>query len=124
MILGIKSEVLTKFINCLSQEIVKIDPSVMLHPNIVGAYEKNKERALSQVGLKVTADFDREVKPNYARQAITTVQGNTFLENTTLHQEIFGPFSMVVQCEDAVQLETIISKLEGQLTGTVISDNE
>ena len=118
LILGIKSEALTKFINCLSQEIVKIDPSVMLHPNIVGAYEKNKERALSQVGLKVTADFDREVKPNYARQAITTVQGNTFLENTTLHQEVFGPFSMVVQ------LETIISKLEGQLTGTVISDNE
>jgi NADP-dependent aldehyde dehydrogenase len=29
---------------------------------------------------------------------------------------------MVVQCEDENQLEEIISQLEGQLTGTVISD--
>ena len=124
LIFGIKSQELTDFTNQLSQEIVKIEPSVMLHPNIVGAYEKNKERALSQSGLNVTADFDSDIKPNYARQAITTVEGKTFLENTTLHQEVFGPFSMVVQCEDAEQLETIISKLEGQLTGTVISDND
>ncbi|MET2985969.1 aldehyde dehydrogenase (NADP(+)) [Aureibaculum conchae] len=124
LIFGIKSQELTDFTNQLSQEIVKIEPSVMLHPNIVGAYEKNKERALAQSGLKVTADFDSDIKPNYARQAITTVEGKTFLENTTLHQEVFGPFSMVVQCEDAEQLETIISKLEGQLTGTVISDND
>lgn len=123
LLLGIKSEALTNFIQGLSQEIVKIEPSVMLHPNIIGAYEKNKERALSQSGLSVVADFDSDVKPNHARQAITTVEGKTFLENTTLHHEVFGPFSMVVQCEDAAQLESIISTLEGQLTGTVISDN-
>ena len=123
LLLGIKGRDLTNFINHLSQEIVKIEPSVMLHPNIVGAYEKNKEKALSQSGLTVTADYDSEVKPNYARQAITTVEGKTFLENTTLHHEVFGPFSMVVQCENAEQLESIISALEGQLTGTVISDN-
>jgi len=123
LLLGIKSEALNDFISGLSQEIVKIEPSVMLHPNIIGAYEKNKERALSQSGLTVTADFNSDVKPNHARQAITTVEGKTFLQNTTLHHEVFGPFSMVVQCEDAAQLESIISALEGQLTGTVISDN-
>ena len=53
---------------------------------------------------------------------IATVEGKEFLENSTLHQEVFGPFSMVVQCEDENQLEEIISQLEGQLTGTVISD--
>ena len=31
---------------------------------------------------------------------------------------------MVVQCEDAKQLEVIISKLEGQLTGTLIANNK
>lgn len=96
----------------------------MLHPNIIGAYENNKSIAFSQADLKVVADFDTEVRSNYARQTITTVQGKTFLANTTLHQEVFGPFSMVVQCEDANQLEEIISKLEGQLTGTIISDKD
>jgi NADP-dependent aldehyde dehydrogenase len=45
------------------------------------------------------------------------------LNNPTLHHEVFGPFSLVVQCENEAQLETVISKLEGQLTGTIISDD-
>ncbi|NND09880.1 MAG: aldehyde dehydrogenase family protein, partial [Flavobacteriaceae bacterium] len=122
LILGIKSEELTNFIQDLSEEIIKIDPSCMLHPNIIGAYENKKERAMSQLGLEVVADYESDVQTNFARQAITTVKGKTFLENTTLHQEVFGPFSMVVQCDDAEQLESVISELEGQLTGTVIAD--
>ncbi len=31
---------------------------------------------------------------------------------------------MVVQCENAEELEQVIANLEGQLTGTVISDND
>jgi NADP-dependent aldehyde dehydrogenase len=70
------------------------------------------------------ADVDNEVPPNYARQVVTTVEGKTFLANSTLHQEVFGPFTLVVQCDDDKQLEELISKLEGQLTGTIISGEE
>ncbi len=124
LILGLKSEGLSEFVNTLAEEIVKIEPSCMLHPNIAGAYETNKANALAQSGVTVLADYETEVKPNHARQVVTTVEGNTFLSNPTLHHEVFGPFSLVVQCEDEAQLETIISNLEGQLTGTVISDND
>ncbi len=122
LLLGIKGAGLTQFIQSLSDEIIKVEPSCMLHPNIIGAYEKNKRKALDQSGLKVTADYSAEVDTNYARQAIVTVDGKIFAENSRLHQEVFGPFSMVVQCEDANQLQSIISNLEGQLTGTIISD--
>jgi NADP-dependent aldehyde dehydrogenase len=124
LLLGIKGEGLTNFIHVLSEEIVKIEPSCMLHPNIIGAYEKNKQTAIDQSGLVVAADYGDEVAVNYARQAVVTVEGSTFLENTRLHQEVFGPFSMVVKCKDATELQQIISNLEGQLTGTIISDND
>ena len=125
LILGVKGEELTQFTSSLSEEIIKIEPSCMLHPTILGAYEKNKEKAISQEALTVTADYETGVQSNFARQAITTVDGKSFLENKTLHQEVFGPFSLVVQCEDASELTTIISNLEGQLTGTLIAeDNE
>jgi len=124
LLLGIKSNELTEFIQTLSDEIVKIEPSCMLHPNIIEAYENNKSKALSQPKLNVVVDYNSDTKPNYARQTITTVEGNTFLENTSLHQEVFGPYSIVVQCKNAEQLELIISKLEGQLTGTLIGDND
>ena len=124
LLLGIKGEGLTNFIHVLSEEIVKIEPSCMLHPNIIGAYEKNKQTAIDQSGLVVAADYGDEVAVNYARQAVVTVEGSTFLENTRLHQEVFGPFSMVVKCKDATELQQIISNLEGQLTGTIISDDD
>ena len=124
LLLGIKGETLTEFIQLLSDEIVKIEPSCMLHPNIYGAYEHNKANAISQAELSVVADYPSNIKSNYGRQAVTTVDGSAFLEDTTLHQEVFGPYSMVVQCEDKHQLETIISQLEGQLTGTVIAEND
>lgn len=123
LILGIKSKELTQFTSSLSEEILKIEPSCMLHPNILGAYEKNKERAISQAELNVTADYKTEVQSNFARQTITTVDGKFFLENKSLHKEVFGPFSMVVQCEDDKELTTIISNLEGQLTGTLIAED-
>ena len=124
LIIGIKGNDLTNFISTLANEIVKIEPSCMLHPNIYGAYESNKAKALAQPELSVVANYDTDVKENYARQAITTVEGKTFLANSTLHQEVFGPFSMVVQCENVEQMEAIISNLEGQLTGTLIADGE
>ena len=123
VIIGVKSEGLTNFVNTLAEEIVKVEPSCMLHPNIAGSYEANKANALAQSGLQVLAGYEDEVQPNYARQVVTTVEGNTFLNNPTLHHEVFGPFSLVVQCKNQDQLESIISNLEGQLTGTVISDD-
>ena len=101
---------------------MEIHPSCMLHPNIKKGYTTNKEKVVSQENVAVTANYASEVKNNYAEQTIVSVTGKLFLENPTLHLEVFGPFSMIVQCENEAELETVIAHLEGQLTGTVISD--
>jgi alpha-ketoglutaric semialdehyde dehydrogenase len=125
LLLGIKGDALTQFITDLSTEIEKIDPMCMLHPNIYNAYIENKEKAMTQPHVVTIANSDTEASENFAKQAVTTVSGETFLKNTALHQEVFGPYSIVVQCESAQELEIIISKLEGQLTGTIIAkDND
>ncbi len=123
LIIGIKSESLTNFTNSLASEIKEVAPSCMLHPNIANAYNTNKETALKQTGVAVLANITETVKSNFAAQAVITASGQEFLNNPTLHQEVFGPFSLVVQCEDKTELELVISNLEGQLTGTVISDD-
>ncbi|AXG71044.1 alpha-ketoglutaric semialdehyde dehydrogenase [Kordia sp. SMS9] len=122
LILGIQSESLTNFINVLSEEIVQIQPQCMLHPNIHAAYTNNKLQAQDQHNVTTVAAITETVTENYAQQAVATVDGKAFLENSTLHEEVFGPFSLVVQCKNAAELEAIIANLEGQLTGTVISE--
>ena len=122
LIIGIKGENLQHFIQNIGREIVKIHPSVMLHPNIHNAYKKNKNTLISQSDIEIVSEYEGELRMHHAQQVITTVEGKTFLENPTLHQEVFGPFSLVVQCDDAKQLKKIISQLEGQLTGTIIAE--
>lgn len=120
LILGVKSEGLDRFKNHLAQEIVKIDPMVMLHPNIKNAYSTLKAQVSSQpTVVQLTGEIS--VSDNYADQSVVTVDGDTFLSNPKLHQEVFGPFSLIVKCKDQAQLLAIIEGLEGQLTGTVIS---
>ncbi|SFN41001.1 NADP-dependent aldehyde dehydrogenase [Bizionia echini] len=123
LLLGITGETLSAFINMLSDEILKIEPSCMLHPNIHDAYETNRKKASSQANLKVVAEYGSVLKDNYAKQTVTTVSGDVFLKNPSLHHEVFGPYSMVVACKDVEQLKHIISKLEGQLTGTILASN-
>jgi NADP-dependent aldehyde dehydrogenase len=121
LLLGIKGKGLDQFGQTLAEEIVKIEPTCMLHPNIYGAYESGKATAISQDGLEVLADYSGDANSNYGRQIVSKVSGKTFLENPTLHHEVFGPFSLLVECEDENQLEQILNGLEGQLTGTIIA---
>ena len=121
LLLGIKSKCLTDFVEQLSTEIIKIEPSCMLHQNIKKGYKANKSKIVNEDKVEIKANFTSDVHNNYAQQAVVTVEGKTFLENPTLHLEVFGPFSMVVQCDNVTELETVISNLEGQLTGTILS---
>lgn len=122
LILGIKSRELTSFTEELAEKIVTIDPMVMLHPNIKSAYGRMKSEVTGQSGVSVLS-APLEVETNYADQAVATVDGSAFLSNPKLHTEVFGPFSIVVQCEDEAQLLEIIENLEGQLTGTIIAED-
>ncbi|CAD0008723.1 aldehyde dehydrogenase (NADP(+)) [Flavobacterium salmonis] len=124
LILGINSNELENFITILALETDKLEPACMLHPDIKAKYESLKSEVLGQEGYTQQTNLKKEVKPNYALQNVITVNGNTFLKNKTFHKEVFGPFSVVVKCDDIQQLNTIIENLEGQLTGTILNSDE
>lgn len=124
LILGIKSPEFTTFTQDLGEKTAAIDANCMLHPNIHTAYEKNGAAVISQPDTTVVAMHQDTVQENYAQAKISTVSGDAFLKNPKLHQEVFGPFSLVVQCDDTQQLLQIISQLEGQLTGTILAEQE
>jgi alpha-ketoglutaric semialdehyde dehydrogenase len=124
LVLGIKGAKLDRFINTLSEEILKLEPTCMLHPNIYAKYNEGKKELSAQKGITVTADYKKATDPNTAQPSILKVNGADFLANTKLHKEVFGPFSVVVECESTTELETILNHLEGQLTGTILGSEE
>ena len=36
-----------------------------------------------------------------------------------MHEEIFGPASLIVKCRDQLEIKAVVAALKGQLTGTV-----
>jgi len=121
LLLGIQSPKLEEFVKDLATKTAALDPQCMLHPNILTNYKQNGEALSSQEGTQVVAQ-SASTTANFAEAQVATVSGDTFLSNSKLHQEVFGPFSLVVQCKDQAQLLEIISGMEGQLTGTILAE--
>ena len=61
---------------------------------------------------------------NYALSSIVRVDGGAFLKNRILHEEVFGPYTLLVECESLAQMKSIIMNLDGQLTASLIATEE
>ncbi|CAL2095193.1 aldehyde dehydrogenase (NADP(+)) [Tenacibaculum sp. 190524A02b] len=123
LILTIDDANTQSFIKDLGEKATAIAPQCMLHPNIKRDFVKNGESVSSQEGVEIISKIDdSNVEANYAPTQIASVSGKEFLANPKLHQEVFGPFSLVVKAKDQEELVDVINCLEGQLTGTIIAE--
>ena len=121
VIIGIESDALKTFIHDLGKAIKKIDPAPMLHQGIVNAYKKNKGNALLQEDVHLVAESDTDVKENEGLPTIATATGQAFLNNPVLHQEVFGPYSIIIRCKDISEMIDVAKNMEGQLSSTLMA---
>ena len=124
MIISTKGNGMNKFIESLSSELNDIEPSCMLHPNILSAYKSNAHLATSDQDVAILFNSDNSSKENYPKHIIASVSSDNFIKNRKLHHEIFGPFSLIIQCEDLDDLRDVVGSIQGQLTGTIIGEKD
>tara|TARA_B100001964_G_C14242072_1_gene605510 strand:- start:83 stop:1663 length:1581 start_codon:yes stop_codon:yes gene_type:complete len=124
MIISIKGDEMDRFIECLSVEINKIEPSCMLHPNILNTYNSNASQTTSNKDVQIVYQSDSTNKENYPKHILAIVNSDEFIKNKNIHHEVFGPFSLIVKCNDMDDLRKVISSIQGQLTGTIIGEND
>lgn len=122
LLLAINNKELQQFLKNLKKEMVAIAPSCMLHPNIKNTFEKNKEKIVKQEVVTTITSRDSK-NDNYGQPCIASITAKNFLKNKKLQEEVFGPFSLVVLCEDEQQIAAVLLSLQGQLTGTIIANN-
>lgn len=121
LIIGIESEGLQDFTDALAEEIKAIQPGTMLHPGIFKTYVEKRANALSQEEVQTVAVSATEAQLNQGMPTIASASGQAFLDNPVLHQEVFGPYSLVIRCRDLTEMQEVVSRLEGQLTATVMA---
>jgi len=121
LIFGIESDDLQQFIDTLGNEIKAVNPGTMLHPGIAKNYVENRAKALAQQQVKTIAQSDAQPAANQGVPTIASATGEAFLNNPVLHQEVFGPYSLVIRCKDMNELLEVVRHLEGQLTATLMA---
>lgn len=124
LIIGIESEGLKSFTHDLGKAIQQIAPAAMLHPGIVKAYKEKKGNALLQEDVHIVAESATDVKENEGLPTIATASGQAFLNNPVLHQEVFGPYSLIIRCKDMNEMLEVAKHLEGQLTATLMATED
>jgi len=123
LIIGIESEGLQTFVHDLGKAILQTSPGVMLHPGIAKTYSEKKSNALLQEDVHLVAEAeapsDRDGQTGVP--TIATASGQAFLNNPVLHQEVFGPYSIIIRCKDIKEMLEVTKHLEGQLTATLMA---
>ena len=125
LVIGIDGDDLKQFIAAAGAEIRNVAPAQMLHPGIAKAYAEKKAKALAQEDVILVAESEAPAAHDWGTAALATVTAKNFLGNALLHQEVFGPYSLVVRCSNTREMIEVAKHLEGQLTCTLMAtENE
>lgn len=113
------------FRQALTEQIETRQPQSMLHPNIWKKYNELRATAAEQPHVKILTKENPEQRPNFGQPQLSFVSAEVFNENKILHQEVFGPHSLLVLCRDEQEMLETLQNLEGQLTCSVFAtENE
>ncbi|MEP6948117.1 MAG: aldehyde dehydrogenase (NADP(+)) [Ginsengibacter sp.] len=125
ILIGMKSEAFDHFLNALATEVIKVIPQKMLHSGIYDTYNNGLQQILDQEGVGVVARSSSEAGEMEAVATIVSINAKKFLSDRRFSEEIFGPYSLAVICDDKVELIKTLRSLKGQLTTTVMgTDND
>ncbi len=124
LILGVEGEELELFIRELGTAVGKINPGTMLHPGIAKAYAEKRSAALSQADVVTVAVAAAAPQENQGVPTIASATAEAFFKNPLLHQEVFGPYSLVIRCKDQTELVKAARHLEGQLTASLMATDK
>lgn len=124
ILVGVKDDSLEGFKKILGEQIQKVKPAKMLHAGIAKSFVQKREKALAQQAVEVTAITEFEPGENESIPTLAEVPAKEFLENTLLHKEVFGPFSLLVKCSDINEMTQVADAIEGQLTCSLIATDE
>jgi alpha-ketoglutaric semialdehyde dehydrogenase len=124
VLVGIEGSALDTFERYLSENVGLVPPAEMLHPGIAKAFQHKRADALDVAGVSVAGTLSCPVGRNDSIPTIATVAADVYLKEPLLHQEVFGPYALLVRCRDEKQMLLVAASIEGQLTCTLVASTD
>lgn len=119
LIFGLDNEDLDRFSQALAKALQEVAPGRMLHAGIAKAYQQNRATALQQP--EVHAETANEAEVTEGVPTLASATAAAFVNNPVLHQEVFGPYSLLIRCKTMEEMYDVAQRTEGQLTCTLMA---
>jgi 2,5-dioxopentanoate dehydrogenase len=122
-----KSAESESFLKELTEKLSNVQAQSMLNKTIYNSYCEgsdtlSKTTGVTELTLKNNASANDKKLEVTARLFLT--DSKTFINTEKLQEEVFGPSSLIIQCENKDEMQKAIHKMHGQLTGSIIAEEE
>jgi 2,5-dioxopentanoate dehydrogenase len=96
----------------------------MLTAGIHNSYVRSTESRNRRADVKLLAAGVSSGHAGSAVPALYSVTAKTFRSDPSLHEEVFGPCSLVIWCDDVDEMKSLLAGLDGNLTATLHASAE
>jgi alpha-ketoglutaric semialdehyde dehydrogenase len=121
IVIAVKGEYLNQYKEKLVSNLKQVIPNKMLHEGIAESYSEHKKLAVTEDNVITLFESLEQAGSETGAITVAQVAAPDFIVNKQLHQEVFGPFSIMVICEDETEMLNVAEGLTGQLTCTLMA---
>lgn len=109
------------FLRKLGELLSQSAPGIMLTSDLRASYCAGIKQFtnLSKVGRAAHVETESGAGQATAGAALFVTSAENFINEPSLKEEVFGPSTVVVECESPDQMLLAVLKVDGQLTGTI-----
>jgi len=125
LIMMIRSDEAEDLVRALADKFNDADPMVMLSPKMRSNYLARVREITQADGVELRGGSPQSAMgsdgPVRAAPVVFRTSFETFRRSPTLHEECFGPSTIVVMCDDEQQLASAAAAVQGSLTGSIFA---
>ena len=121
LIVGIQCESLELFCAEMAKQVLALQPALLLHTGIEKSYLRKSDLLLEQQHVELVARSVRPASAGEGQPLFTKVDAKTWLSNSLLQEENFGPYTQLIVCHNHTELLQVAEAMEGQLTCTLMA---
>ncbi len=122
--LGIEGDGFQQFSRFAAEELSTRSAATMLSPGIHSAYRSGLERLRQAKGVSNLAEVEPGQGSCLGTPALFAVTGKQLLAEPELAEEVFGPASVLISCENLEEMHAIAEQLSGQLTASLFIEEQ
>lgn len=118
LVFGVEGPQFQQFAGRVAELVSKVPPGTMLTAGMCARYRQGVAELSRLPGVRVAASAS-SAQPGQAAATLFAADAETFLKTPALHEELFGPCTLLVSCSSTAVLHEAASRLRGQLTASV-----